>query len=101
LSLTHARTGVSLVAKNPGLQIHPLRGAGLLSRGLQQAERRPEASSRAQMRSRCEAFGGRVGECIGCRKCRSGAFPAGQGLLPTALQFQYGGQPALRVAEAK
>jgi hypothetical protein len=28
-----------------------------------------------------EAFSGRVRQCIGCRKCRSGAFSAGQRLF--------------------
>ena len=52
------------------------------------------------MRCRREAFGGRIRQCIGCRKCCGGAFPAGQRLLPTALQLQHGRQPALRIAEA-
>src|SRR4029453_13437466 len=53
------------------------------------------------MRRCCEAFGRRVGECIGRCKCSSGAVSAGQRLLPTALQFQYGGPPAPRVPDAK
>ena len=46
-----------------------------------------------------EAFGGRVRQRIGCGKCCGGAFPAGQRLLPTALQLQHRRQLALRIAE--
>lgn len=81
LALPHAGAGVPLVPEDAGLQVNPLRAAGLLCCGLQQAEGRPETPGRAQM-CRCrEAFSGRVRRCIGCRKCRSGAFSAGQRLF--------------------
>jgi hypothetical protein len=101
LTLAHPGPGVSLVAKDAGLQVDALCGARLLSRGLQQAECCSETPCRAQM-SRCsEAFSSGLRRCLRCGKCRGCTFPAGQRLLPTTLKFQHSCQPAFRIAESK
>jgi hypothetical protein len=84
-SLPHAGAYVALLPKNAGLKVDPARLPRLLTGDLQQAQRRTEASCRAEVRSRGEPFGSSFCRQAGRSECHSGLLPAAQCLLPAAL----------------
>ena len=99
VALAHARPGVALVAEDPRLEVDPPGRPGLPPGGLQQAQGRPEASGRPEVGRRGEPFGGGLGRAAGVGEGAGGLLPAGQGLLPAALELKDGGQPAVGRAE--
>ena len=94
-SLSHPGTYIALLPEDAGLEVDPACLSRLLSGDLEQAERRPEASGRPEMRCRSKPLGGSICREAGRGEGNSSLLPAGQRLLPTTLQLKGGSQPPM------
>ena len=94
-SLSHPGTYIALLPEDAGLEVDPACLSRLLSGDLEQAERRPEASGRPEMRCRGKPLGGSICREAGRGEGNSSLLPAGQRLLPTTLQLKGGSQPPM------